>query len=69
MPLLCTQHLIQNSLCISPSIKGRCNLLTPEEDHIKVSSSKVPGRVILIKAPGSRRKLAQWDQVQAPLNT
>lgn len=43
MPLLGTQDLIQNSLCVSPSIKGRCNLPTSEDDHVEVSSSKVPG--------------------------
>lgn len=69
MPLLCTQHLIQNSLCVSPSIKGRYNLPTSEEEHTEVSSSKGPGWAILIKAPETGRKLAQWDQIEAPLKT
>lgn len=48
---------------------GRCNLPASEKDHGEVSSSKVPGWVTLIKAPGTGRKLAQWGHIQAPLNT
>lgn len=65
MPRLCTQPLIQNS----PSYYEKQNNLLSEKGCIEVSSSKVPGWLSLIKVTGTRRKLAQWDQLQAPLDT
>lgn len=65
MPRLCTQPLIQNS----PSYYEKQYNLLSEKGYIEVSSSKVPGWVSLIKVTGTRRKLAQWDQIQAPLDT
>lgn len=65
MPRLCTQPLIQNS----PSYHEKQYNLLSEKGYIEVRSSKVPGWVSLIKVTGTRRKLAQWDQIQAPLDT
>lgn len=69
MPLRCTQHLIQNSLPAFPLHIKQVQVPVSEKDHVEVSSRNVPRWVILIKAPGTRRKLAQQDQIQAPLNT